>query len=199
MRMQHANTWRKIQGSRLKPCPLHLAPCSPKGFTLIELVIVISMVGILAGMLFSRVLIYQELAEKAAMQQVVSAVQTALVLQYGHRMAFNMDSEVNDISTENPMEWLAQKPINYAGEFNSIKPGAIEPGTWAFDLNSRELVYVPDHKEYFVPAKDGISWVRYRTRFVYDQPAGNKITGVTELAGVTFSPVVPYQWLIREN
>lgn len=172
---------------------------SSKGFTLVELLVVISLVSVLASMLFSRVLFYQEMAEKAAMQQVVGAMQSALVLQYGHRLALSMGPEIKNINSENPMDWLAQKPTNYAGELNVIKPAAIKPGNWAFDLNTRELIYVPDHAEYFVPAKDGFKWVKYRTRFAYEAPPGHKGKGTQELTGVTFAPVEPYQWLILEK
>lgn len=169
------------------------------GFTLIELVIVISLVAVLAGMLLSRVLIYQEMAEKAAMQQVVSALQSALVLQYGHRMALGMGPELNNIVNENPMEWLARKPGNYAGELKGVKPGVIESGSWAFDNQSHELIYIPNHAAYFTPAKDGLKWARFRTRFVYEPIPGKKNRGRKELAAVVFSAVEPYQWSIQEN
>lgn len=171
----------------------------PKGFTLVELLIVVSIVGILASMLFTRVLFYREMAEKAAMQQVVGALQSALVLQYGHRMALGMGTEVNNITTENPLEWLAQKPGNYSGENNEIKPGSVAPGNWAFDLSTHELVYIPDHNEHFEPAKDGQKWIRFRTRFSYEAIPGNKGKRAKVLTGVTFAPVEPYHWLIREN
>lgn len=170
-----------------------------KGFTLIEMTIVISLVAILAGILLSRVLVYQELAEKAAMQQVVSALQSALVLQYGHRMALGLGPEINNIVNENPMDWLARKPNNYSGEFKTVKPGVIESGNWAFDVQSRELVYVPDHATYFVPAKDGLKWIRFRTRLVYDNMPGKKNKGRKEFAAVTFLPVERYQWSIQEK
>jgi prepilin-type N-terminal cleavage/methylation domain-containing protein len=189
MSKQHTNTWGKIQGLRLKPC-------LSKGFTLIEMVIVISLVGVLASMLFSRILFYQEMAEKAAMQQVVSALKSALVLEYGHRMTLSMGSEINDISTENPMDWLSQKPVNYAGAFNSIKSDTIEAGNWAFDLNTHELIYLPRHVEYFAPAKDGVKWVRFRTRSAYESGLGSQGKRVMELTGVTIAPVEPFQWLI---
>jgi prepilin-type N-terminal cleavage/methylation domain-containing protein len=174
-------------------------PCPSKGFTLVELLVVISIVGILASMLFSRVMFYQEMAEKAAMQQVEGALKSALVLQYGHRMALGMGPGVNEISTENPLDWLAQKPANYAGERKVIKFAEIEPGNWAFELSTHELIYVPNHAEYFVPAKDGAQWIRFRTRFSYENIPGSRGKGLQVLTGVTFAPVEPYQWLIREN
>lgn len=168
-----------------------------RGFTLIELVIVISIVASLAGILFSRVLFYQEMAEKAAMQQVVSALQSALILEYGHRMSSGMGAGSGSIAYENPMDWLAQKPANYAGEFDRVKPSEIEPGSWAFDRRARELVYVPDHDENFTPDKSGVKWIRYRTRLSYESSYRN--SGAKVPAGVTFTAVEPYQWLIRGN
>lgn len=176
-----------------------LDPQSSRGFTLIELLVVVSIVGILASMLFSRVMFYQEMAEKAAMQQVEGALKSALVLQYGHRMALGMGSGVNNITTENPLDWLTQKPANYSGELKAIKPAAIEPGNWAFDLSAHELIYVPAHSANFVPAKDGAKWIRFRTRLNYESIPGHKGKGVKTLTGVSFVPVEPYQWMIREN
>jgi prepilin-type N-terminal cleavage/methylation domain-containing protein len=178
---------------------LRLSSRVESGFTLVELLVVISVVGILASVLFSRVLLYQEMAEKAAMQQVVGAVQSALVLQYGHRMALGLGAGINNISTENPLDWLAQKPANYAGEFSVVNPDAIVPGNWAFDLKSQELIYLPDHAEYFQSSKAGFKWIRYRVRLIYETVPVNKGEGMKELTGVTFSPVEPYRWLIREN
>jgi len=167
------------------------------GFTLVELLVVISIVAILAGMLFKRVLFYQELAEKAAMQQVVSALQSALVLEYGHRMANSTGQEINNLITQNPMDWLAQKPANYAGEFQALNPSAIEPGNWAYELSSHELIYVPDHAQLFVPAKSGAKLIRYRVATAYE--SSSRAKGVKVPSGVTFAPVEPYQWLIREK
>ena len=176
-----------------------LSPRPSKGFTLVEMLVVISIVSILASILFSRVLFYQEMAEKAAMQQVVGALQSALVLQYGHRMAHSIGPEIKNISTENPLEWLALKPQNYAGEFSAITRKAIGPGNWAFDLAKHELVYVPGHDAYFAPGKDGVRWIRFRVQFAYEAVPGYRAKGVRVLSGVTFAPVEPYQWLIREN
>ena len=199
MNRKNTEIRRKAQGASLKPCVLPLAPCASKGFTLVEMLVVISIVGILASMLFTRVLFYQEMAEKAAMQQVVGALQSGLILQYGHRMTLGIGSEINNISRENPLEWLSLKPENYAGEFSAITREAIGPGNWAFDLAKHELVYVPGHDEYFVPGKDGVKWIRFRVRFAYEAVPGYGAKGVKELTGVTFAPVEPYQWLIREN
>ncbi len=168
-----------------------------RGFTLLELVIVISLVGFFASVFFSRILYYQEMAEKSAMQQVVSAIQSGLLLQYGHRLISGIGSKKNSIIDENPMNWLVQKPRNYAGEFNSINSNKIKPGNWAFDLGTRELIYLPDHSEHFVPQTKGLRWIRFRAMFIYEASYRNK--EIKEFAGVIFAPVEPYQWLIQEK
>ena len=170
---------------------------SDRGFTLIELVIVICIISILAGLFFKRVLFYQEMAEKAAVQQVVGALQSAMVLQYGHRMTMGLGDGEKNIVRENPMDWLMQKPGNYAGEFNQVNPAKMEPGTWVFDKSVQELIYYPNHAEYFKPSSAEVKWIRYKTRLLYEPNYRNK--KIQELAGLTLSPVEPYTWLIREQ
>jgi len=177
---------------------------SSKGFTLIELVVVITIIVILTGALLTRIWFYQEQAEKAAMEQVAGALQSAMVLQFGRLLVHGRESEAINLLTENPTRWLMRAPPNYAGEFDGIKPAAIEPGNWAFDLRTRELIYVPDRSDYFVPGKDGLKWVRYRARLEYEHVPGAAVPrgsskGADEISGVLFEPVERYQWFVKEE
>ncbi len=204
MNMQNTNTrdgaqeaMNKGQGARLKSHPVPLVPCSSKGFTLIELMVVISMVAVLASVLLDRVWFYQEQAEKAAMEQVAGALQSALILQYGRLLNNGREAEVKSLSLENPIRWLMKQPPNYVGEFFAPTPGAISPGNWAFDLKNRELIYVPSHEDYFVPDSQGYKWVRYRTHLPYEARAGSKGKNAQELTGVLFEPAESYRWMIK--
>lgn len=167
-----------------------------RGFTLIELIIVISIVAVLAGLFLSRVPYYQEQAEKAAMEQVAGAIQTALVMRYGALMARGAASakELNLLATDNPLNWLQQKPRNYAGEFFDPAPMAVAPGNWLFDLKSRDLIYVVDHGEDFVPDKGGKKWIRFHVRLAYDSVLGRPESG-KEVTATLFEPTEPYHWL----
>lgn len=174
-----------------------LRPQPSRGFTLIELIVVITIIVFLAGTLLNRIWFYQEQAEKAAMEQMAGALQTALVMQYGHLLTRGQEAEIKNLVAENPMRWLMQKPANYSGEFYGMTPAAIAPGNWAFDLRSRELIYVPYRTEYFVPGKDGLKWVRYRARLEYEPLPGSKNKGAQELTSILFEPVERYQWFVR--
>jgi len=165
------------------------------GFTLIELIVVISIVVILIGTLLTRASGYQERAEKAAMQQVAGALQSALTMEYGHLMTHGKGSQVTELALENPMHWLSKIPQNYSGEFYDPTPRSVAPGHWVFDLRSRELVYVVNRGEHFMPGRDGNKWVRYHVRLVYEQLPGDT---KKELTGVLFEPVERYSWFGKE-
>jgi type II secretory pathway pseudopilin PulG len=51
------------------------------GFTLFELIVVICIVATMAGILLNRLRVYQEAAEKAAMQQTAAAIKSALQMR----------------------------------------------------------------------------------------------------------------------
>ena len=191
-------------GGTARPTHCGCAAQSSKGFTLIELVVVITIIAILTSALLTRIWFYQEQAEKAAMEQVAGALQSAMVLQYGHLLVRGKESEAISLVMENPTRWLMRVPPNYAGEFYDMTLAAIAPGNWAFDLKTRELIYVPDRSDYFVPGKDGLKWVRYRARLEYEHvpsaavPRGEN-KGAEEIAGVLFEPVERYQWFVKEE
>ncbi|MBI1175528.1 MAG: prepilin-type N-terminal cleavage/methylation domain-containing protein [Sideroxydans sp.] len=162
-----------------------------QGFTLIELVVVVSIVVIVIAALLSRVWYYQEQAEKTAMEQVASALQSALIMEYSSMMTHGKESLVSELVTGNPMGWLSRKPENYSGEFYDPTPRSVAPGNWVFDLKSRDLIYVVDRGEHFTPGPDGYKWVRYHVRLIYEELPGG---GDKKLTGLLFEPVESYSW-----
>jgi general secretion pathway protein G len=167
-----------------------------KGFTLLELIVVISIIAVLAGTLLKRIPYYQGQAEKAAMEQTVGALQSALVIRYGALVARGAvnEKELKVLTTGNPMNWLQRKPPNYAGEYFDPAPQAIPSGNWFFDLKSHDLVYSVGYAEHFKPGKDGNKWIRFHTQLVYEPVLGRPETG-KELTSTLFVPTEPYHWL----
>lgn len=167
---------------------------SAKGFTLIELVIVITIVVILIAVSLERLGGYQEQAEKAAMVEVVGTIQSALLMQFGQIVVRGQEARIGTLESDNPMTWLARMPANYAGEFTDPEPGAVPAGNWAFDLKSHELIYVPQRTDSFVAGHDGKKWVRYHVRLLYDPLFTGSGGSGKVLAGALFEPVAPYHW-----
>jgi len=195
MSEQNADARYKMQGARLKPCTLHLVPCISKGFTLIELVVVITVIVVLMGFFFNRVLFYQEQAEKTAMEQVARTIQSAVTMQYAQILTRGNSSDVAALAQDNPVNWLQKKPRNYSGEFYDPTPLAVESGNWVFDLKSRDLVYVVRNANYFKPGKDGKKWIRFHVAVNYEVSRLPSLQSAPpELTGILFEPVEPYAW-----
>ena len=164
------------------------------GFTLFELIVVVCIVAIMAGILFNRLRLYEEAAEKAAMQQTAAAIKSALQMRVASYMINGRDNEIEHLRGENPVSWLQEKPADYAGEFYADAYARVRPGSWYFDLTRRELIYVINLGDYFKPGADARKWVRYRVRIQYDNVAEKGAPPRKVLSGVSFAPVQTYVW-----
>jgi general secretion pathway protein G len=153
-------------------------------------------VAILAGSLLSRIPFYQEQAEKTVMEQTAGAMQSALTMRVGSLMVHGAttEKELKALAADNPINWLQQKPRNYAGEFFNPTPKTVTPGHWMFDLKSRDLIYVPDYSEYFTPGKDGKKWIRFHARLEYELPLNAAAGSKKGLTSALFEPTEPYLW-----
>ena len=183
--------YRGLSGALRTPRHFH------RGFTLLELIVVISVIAVLAGTLLSRVPIYTEQAEQAAMAQTVSAMQIALTMRVGSVMTHGdaTEKELKALASDNPINWLQPKPRNYAGEFFDPTPKTVAPGHWIFDLKSRDLIYVVDRGDHFTSGKDGKKWIRFHVKFEYEESPGSAAGGKKSLTSALFEPTEPYHWL----
>lgn len=169
------------------------------GFTLFELVLVIILVGIFSGVLLGRFLLYQEMAEKVAMEQTAGAVRSALTIQLAGLISRGRTEDIPKLVAVNPMDLLTETQKNYVGEFYETSFDDIPPGSWYFDLRHRQLVYVVRNDAHFVPGEDGAKEVRYHVALVYNDwlRPSNGTPSLKEVGGVTLKEVRPYLWDIK--
>jgi prepilin-type N-terminal cleavage/methylation domain-containing protein len=164
------------------------------GFTLFELIVVICIVAVMAGILLNRLQMYQEIVEKAAMQQTAAAIKSALQLRVAAYLMNGRDKDIERLRSENPVTWLQEPPQNYVGEFYADAYARVAPGSWYFDLSHRELVYVVNIGHYFKPGADGRKWVRYRVKIGYEELPQKDAPPRKVLSAATFEPIHPYVW-----
>jgi general secretion pathway protein G len=164
------------------------------GFTLFELIVVVCIVAIIAGILLNRLRFYEEAAEKAAMQQTAAAIKSALQMRVASYMISGRDNEIENLRNENPVNWLQEKPADYAGAFYADAYARVRPGNWYFDLTRRELIYVINLGDNFKPGPDARKWVRYRVRIGYEEVPERGAPPRKVLSAVSFAPVQPYVW-----
>jgi prepilin-type N-terminal cleavage/methylation domain-containing protein len=159
-----------------------------RGFTLIELAVVATVIGVLAAVLLNQVIFYQEQAEKAAMEQTVAIIRSALHMQTATRFAKDRAADIPRLLKQNPMDWLAEKPMNYKGEYFAPKPTDMEPGNWYYDVQSGYLIYAVRNEANFHIDAGEPNQIRFRTRLV-PSLQDDKV-----IEGTTLEPVVPYRW-----
>jgi prepilin-type N-terminal cleavage/methylation domain-containing protein len=187
---------RGLSGVRKPWLSMSNTQSSQRGFTLLELIVVIIIISILIGELLRRVPDYQEQAEKAVVEQTAAAMQSALTMRIGSMMVRGIatEKELRSLATDNPMNWLQKKPGNYAGEFFDPTPKTVAPGQWMFDLKSHDLIYVLNRSDNFTSGKDGLTWIRFHVKLEKELPLGSAAGSKKILTSVLFEPTEPYRW-----
>jgi prepilin-type N-terminal cleavage/methylation domain-containing protein len=165
-----------------------------RGFTLLELLVVISLVCILLTVAFDRLLRWMELAEKSAMETSVGAMKSALHLQLGSLYATGNVAGMARLAGENPFDWLSQKPEQYVGTLFDPTLAEVDPGAWYYDRAERQVVYRPQRTRYLIrPRPDEDPRIRFRVVMEFLPPESGA-EGLRSLAGADLTPVVPYLW-----
>lgn len=154
------------------------------GFTLLEFGVVAVILGIAAVVLLERLAYYQEVVEKLHMELTARALKSALRMEIANDLMAGRRVSAERLVRGNPMEWLGQKPANYAGERTNLDPDRLQQGNWYFDRDHNELVYLVNRGSHFRPDSAGYKRVRYIVRPMQGQD------------WVRLVEVEPYRWEI---
>jgi len=106
------------------------------GFTLIELIIVIVVIGILATVAIPKFLELRVEAEKAAVDTMLGSLESAMSI-YASRQYLNN----NSITVHNPFDDLSNVPNNYNGVNDPVTPANTPDGTWSFRTSGNWIMY----------------------------------------------------------
>jgi len=133
-----------------------------RGFTLVELVIVVCVVALLLGIALDRLLRWQELAERAALQQNIAAINSALALKFAAYVVAGTPQRIREEVGRNPVHLLARPPDNYLGDLASADSKPLPRPSWYFDGLTGELVYLPMRRRYWGGASGAPDSIRFR-------------------------------------
>jgi len=161
---------------------------STQGFSLLELVVSLTLVAVLVGVFLDRVLFYREQAEKSAMEQVANDLRSSVNLRVAELALDNRFAELAALPAQNPMDLLARKPQNYLGVLDGARAQRIVTGNWYFDITSKEVVYYVDSGRYFAPDDQGRMRVAWRVKLV------NGAGGAAAPQWAHLELVQPYRW-----
>ncbi len=104
---------------------------SRNGFTLIELIIVMVILGIMAAVAVPRYLDSISNAEKSSEDAVITSIRAGLTQYANNKLYENGRPEW----PENPFDALSEKPAGYSGEYVAPAGVAEEDGEWTFMNN----------------------------------------------------------------
>jgi prepilin-type N-terminal cleavage/methylation domain-containing protein len=166
-----------------------------RGFSLVELLVVVIAIGILAGALLDRVLPLIGRAQRAAFMQVRADLQTALLLEAAVRITRGEADTLPGLAGANPMTLLLNPPGNYVGSFPQSPEDA--PGaSWYFDERAHRLVYRVGRYTRFDAQGGPPGRIELKTEFVFEDRNGNggfEPAG-DEFEGLRLTPVHAFAW-----
>lgn len=167
-----------------------------RGFSLIELLIVIIVISLLLLVAIDKLLVWRLEAERMAVQSVLGGLKSALHIEVAGAVARGQHDRLVKAQGSNPMWRLSERPDNYAGEFYGPDPAIFEPGTWYFDTRDRVLVYVVRFPEQFVSSIPGRPRARFSVEPDYDDLNRNgRLDPETEpVRGLRLVTREPFSW-----
>lgn len=157
------------------------------GFSLLELVVALTLMAVLVGVFLDRALYYRERAEKASMEQVAQDLRSSVNLRVAELALENRFAELAGLPAQNPMDLLARKPQNYLGVLDAPAMQEVVTGNWYFDKTSKEVVYFVDLGDNFSPDETGRKRVAWHIVLVTGGAQGQPQWARFEL-------VRPYRW-----
>lgn len=135
----------------------------PRGFTLFELAVSLTVFAVLAGVLLIRMQQYQGEAERVTVERTISTARVALAMRLATAPGGMSRPALLRLAQENPFDWLDKKPDNYLGEFYAPDLAKMPHGNWLFDRRDKTLVYIRNSSKSF--ASTTSNFLKFKVEF----------------------------------
>lgn len=168
-----------------------------RGFSLLELVVVIVIIAVLLVYAVNRLLPYIDEAERVAVLTVESQLKNTLVMEAAQRIVRGESASIAELEQANPMSLLLQAPDNYVGERRHSDE--LPARRWYFDKDRRRLVYKIG--EPYTPSLRDRAWKNpeFEVRVIFQDRDADGVFDAAkdELFGVRLLRVAGTDWLGR--
>ena len=159
------------------------------GFTLLELIVVISLISILGGVFLKKFIDLTADVERTAFAQTLGTLRSAVAIQVAGHIKDGTSSALQTMVGSNPLRYLSEKPSNYLGELDNPNPAAIPAGQWYFDKTDHYLCYLVRYSDGFSSALPGPPRVRLKIVPVFAEESENH-----SLVGLSISVIEGFSW-----
>lgn len=149
-----------------------------RGFTLIELVVIIVVLGVLAAVAIPKLFKVTEEAEKAAVSNMVSTLESSLSMYVAKQF-----SNGQSIAVHNPFDDLSNTPTNYKGINDPVSTVNTPDGYWSWRPSGNWIMYNPKS-----PVTGG--WLNGSERFIIYQV--QPVLDGTDTVGLKLSTTSSY-------
>lgn len=166
------------------------------GFSLLELVVVIIIIGILLVTALNRLLPYLDEAERVSVLTVESQLKNTLVMEAAQRIVRGQYASIAELEQVNPMSLLLEAPDNYIGE-RRADPAEVPARRWYFDPDRRRLIYRTGEPYSLTVARRSWPDPEFEVRvFFQDRDTDGVFNpGKDELYGVRLLRMAGAEWL----
>ncbi len=168
-----------------------------RNHSLFELVVVVILISLMAGLMLYRYVRLQVDVERTAMARDLGAIRSAVALRFLHFVMRGDMQGAAAMAGTNPIQYLASPPDTYLGSFDNPRSASIAGGHWYFDSGRRLLVYRVAHGRYFHTGLPGPPRAAFRIQVRYDDVNhdGTFEPGSDGFKGVNLAPLRAYHWL----
>jgi hypothetical protein len=154
---------------------------------LLQFSVIVTVSGILWMELLDNLHAIQEQSERTVMESTVRNMNSGLQFEIAARIMRGGEASLPLLVGNNPMIFLDKVPQNYLGTC----PGAMPPGTWCFDVGTREIVYRPRQDNNLTYPPDGRHELRWRIVSAAELsgtkvPAGSPVGAITLASTTSF-------------
>jgi general secretion pathway protein G len=155
-------------------------------------VVALVIIGSLLAVAFPRLWQVQVEGERAALEKVVTELQTAVGIDVATYVATGNSAGLRSLEGSNPMERLAEAPWNYRGTVDGQQSERMTDGTWYFNTRERVLIYRVRNAEYFRAGGDVPGQARFAVRLLY----ADRRPKPPEIVGAQLVKLEPYTWVL---
>lgn len=182
---------------RMRPPDSACKRSSNRGFSLLEMIVVIALISTLIAVAAYRLLPYIDEAERVAVLRVEGQLRSSLMMEAAQRIVRGQSATISTLDGANPVKFLLEPPKNYVGERLQREIEQSPTRRWYFEKDGRRLVYRLGQPFGLTAHDESVQDPAFQVTVAFADSNGNGVFEAQheELFGVRLQRVAGSTWL----